>query len=86
LGMDRDNAKIAGITDERDPTIKKMLSKVINRCNDRDKYNGICGEAPSTYPEFAKFLQEEEIDSMSLNPNRVIKTILILGGEEDKIQ
>ncbi|MEF8847284.1 MAG: phosphoenolpyruvate synthase [Candidatus Paceibacterota bacterium] len=86
LGMDRDNAKIAGITDERDPTIKKMLSKVINRCNERDKYNGICGEAPSTYPEFAKFLQDEEIDSMSLNPNRVIKTILILAGEEDKIQ
>ncbi|KXB08850.1 phosphoenolpyruvate synthase [candidate division MSBL1 archaeon SCGC-AAA382N08] len=86
LGMDRDNAKIAGVSDERDPTIKKMLSKVINLSNQRDKYNGICGEAPSTYPEFAQFLQEEGIDSMSLNPNRVIKTILILAGEEDQIQ
>ncbi len=86
LGMDRDNAKIVEISDERDPTIKKMLSKVINLCNERDKYNGICGEAPSTYPEFAQFLQDEGIDSMSLNPNRVIKTILILAGEGDKIK
>ena len=85
LGMDRDNAKIASISDERDPTIKKMVGKVINICNKKKKYNGICGEAPSTYPEFAKFLIKENINSISLNPNVVIKTILKLSGKDKKL-
>ncbi len=86
LGMDRDNAKIASISDERDPTIKKMVKKVINICNKKKKYNGICGEAPSTYPEFAEFLIKENIDSISLNPNVVIKTILKISGKDKKIK
>ncbi|MFW6283529.1 MAG: phosphoenolpyruvate synthase, partial [Minisyncoccales bacterium] len=78
LGLDRDNAKIAGVGDERDDAVKKMVAKVIRMCKEKDKYVGICGEAPSTYINFAKFLMEEGIDSMSLNPNVVIKTIMQL--------
>ena len=79
LGIDRDNAKIIYIADERDETIKKMLRKVIRLCNAKGKYSGICGEAPSVFPEFARFLIEEGIESISLNPTSVIKTILNLG-------
>ena len=78
LGLDRDNAKIAKVGDERDEAVKKMVAKVIQMCKEKDKYVGICGEAPSTYIEFAKFILEEGIESMSLNPNVVIKTIMQL--------
>ncbi len=78
LGLDRDNAKISYIGDERDPTIKKMVKKVINLCKKRKKYCGICGQAPSDFPEFAYFLMKEGIESISLNPDTVIKTILKL--------
>jgi len=82
LGMDRDNAAVQKITDERNPTVKKMVSKVIKFCNMKGKYCGICGQAPSDYPEFAKFLVEEGIESISLNPDTVIKTIMNLAGEK----
>jgi len=78
LGIDRDNAKIAHIGDERNKAIKQMISKVIKLCKEKNKYCGICGEAPSTYEEFAEFLQKQGIESMSLNPDSVIKTILSL--------
>ena len=78
LGMDRDNAKIVRIGDERDKAVMKMISDVIRLCNSKKKYVGICGEAPSTYPEFAEFLVKEGIQSMSLSPGSVIKTILNL--------
>jgi len=78
LGMDRDNAQIIKITDERDPTIKKMAEKVIRLCNLKKKYCGICGQAPSDFPEFAEFLVKKRIESISLNPDTVIKTILNL--------
>ena len=78
LGLDRDNAKIAYIGDERNEAVKQMISKVIKLCQEKKKYCGICGEAPSTYEEFAKFLSQERIESMSLNPNAIIKTILNL--------
>ncbi len=84
LGMDRDNAQIVKITDERDPTIKKMISKVINFCNLKKKYCGICGQAPSDFPEFAEFLVEEGIESISLNSDTVIKTILVIAKKEKK--
>jgi len=78
LGIDRDNAQIAYIGDERNKAVKEMISKVIKLCNLKKKYCGICGQAPSDYPEFAEFLLEEKIESMSLNPDTVIKTILNL--------
>ena len=78
LGMDRDNPRMAQIGNENDETIKKMIQKVIRLCNQRGKYSGICGQAPSDYPEFAEFLVKEGIQSISLNPDTVIKTILNL--------
>jgi len=76
LGIDRDNAVIQKIGDERNEAVKKMVSEVIKVCKKRKKYVGICGQAPSDFPEFAKFLAKEGIESMSLNPDTVIKTIL----------
>ncbi len=78
LGLDRDNGRIAYIGDETDPTVKKMISKVIKLCKSKGKYCGICGDAPSSIPSFAEFLAEEGIPSMSLSPDAVMKTILIL--------
>ena len=82
LGLDRDNAQIAYIGDERNEAVKEMLRKVIKTCREKKKYIGICGEAPSNYPEFAEFLVEQGIESMSLNPSVVIKTHLIVAGKE----
>jgi len=78
LGIDRDNAQIAYIGDERNEAVKEMVSRVIKLCREKKKYCGICGEAPSTYEEFAEFLQKQGIESMSLNPDSIIKTILNL--------
>lgn len=78
LGIDRDNAQIAYIGDERNEAVKEMVSRVVKICREKKKYCGICGEAPSIYEEFAEFLQKQGIESMSLNPDTVIKTILSL--------
>ena len=78
LGIDRDNAEIAHIGDERDETVKKMVASVIRECRRQKKYVGICGEAPSYYPKFAKFLLDEKITAISLNPGTVLKTIIAL--------
>ena len=78
LGIDRDNSYLQKIGDERDETIKKMISKVIQFCKMKNKYCGICGDAPSTFEDFAKFLMDCRIPSMSLSPDAVIKTILNL--------
>jgi pyruvate, water dikinase len=79
LGLDRDNAKIAHIGDERNEAVKEMISQIIKVCKKNKKYVGICGQAPSDFPEFAEFLTKQGIESISLNPDSVIKTILALG-------
>ena len=84
LGLDRDNAKIAPVGDERNEAIKHMISRVIKVCKEKNKYSGICGQAPSDYPEFAEFLVKEGIESISLNPDTVIKTILHLSKKDVK--
>jgi pyruvate,water dikinase len=78
LGLDRDSALVAKIGDERNEAVKEMVKKVIKICNQKKKYCGICGQAPSDYPEFAEFIMKEGIQSMSINPDTVIKTILNL--------
>jgi len=78
LGIDRDNAVIQKIGDERNEAVKKMVAEVIKVCRKRKKYVGICGQAPNDFPEFAEFLAKQGIESMSLNPDTVIKTILDL--------
>lgn len=82
LGMDRDNARIAYIGDERNEAVKRMIKEVIASCKKRKKYIGICGEAPSYFPEFAEFLTREGIESISLNPDSVIKTTLLISKKE----
>ena len=84
LGMDRDNARIAYIADERNKAVKEMIKKVIRLCNKKKKYCGICGQAPSDFPDFAEFIMKEGIQSMSLNPDTVIPTILKLSKLKSK--
>ena len=78
LGIDRDNAYLQKIGDEMDATIKKMIGRVVRFCNMKKKYCGICGQGPSDLPEFAEFLVKEGIESISINPDTVMKTILNL--------
>jgi pyruvate,water dikinase len=82
LGLDRDNAKIAYIGDERNEAVKEMIKQVIAICRRRNKYIGICGEAPSYFPDFAEFLMQEGIESISLNPDSVIKTMLLISSHK----
>ena len=74
LGLDRDSEKVSHIFDERDPAVKRMLQEVIEKAKKNGKKIGICGQAPSDYPEFAEFLVRYGIDSISLNPDTVVKT------------
>ncbi len=82
LGLDRDNSEIAHIGNERDKAVKELIKNVIRTCREKNKYSGICGQAPSDFPDFAEFLVKEGIESISLNPDSVIKTKLILSKKE----
>ena len=84
LGLDRDSALVAKVGDERNEAVKEMVKRVIETCKRRKKYVGICGEAPSNWPEFAEFLVGQGIESMSLNPDTVIKTTLLIAKKEKK--
>jgi pyruvate,water dikinase len=74
LGVDRDSEIVAHVFNERDPAVKKLIASVIAAARRAGRKIGICGQAPSDYPEFAEFLVREGIDSMSLNPDVVVKT------------
>ncbi|MEK7650973.1 MAG: phosphoenolpyruvate synthase [Patescibacteria group bacterium] len=78
LGLDRDSGIVTHIANENNPSVKKLIAEIIHKCNAKKKYIGICGQAPSDYPDFAEFLVKEGIKSISLNPDSVIKTILKL--------
>jgi pyruvate,water dikinase len=78
LGLDRDSGLIAHLFDERNPAIKALLSMAISACNKRGKYVGICGQGPSDHEDFAAWLVEQGIDSVSLNPDTVLPTWLYL--------
>ncbi len=82
LGVDRDSEIVAPIFDERNPAVKKMIAQAIAACHARGRKIGICGQAPSDYPEFAQFLVEQHIDSISLNPDTVLKTTAAILGKE----
>jgi len=81
LGLDRDSALVADMFDERDEAVKAMLSMTIKACKERGKYVGICGQGPSDHPDLARWLLDQGIESMSLNPVTVIETWLFLAGE-----
>lgn len=78
LGLDRDSDIINHIANENNPSVKKLIAAVVKKCRAQKKYIGICGQAPSDYPSFAKFLVKNKIESISLNPDAVIKTILAI--------
>jgi pyruvate, water dikinase len=78
LGVDRDSAIVAKLFDERDAAVKRLLAMAISACRKRGKYVGICGQGPSDYPELARWLVDQGIESMSLNPDTVIETWLFL--------
>jgi len=83
LGVDRDSALVAHDFDERDPGVLKMISLAIRGAKKNHRHSGLCGQAPSDYPDFAEFLVKEGIDSISLNPDSVMKiTLKVLEMEE----
>ena len=81
LGLDRDSGVVAAAFDERDDAVKALLSMAIAACRKHGKYIGICGQGPSDHPDFARWLVEQGIDSLSLNPDTVVETWLMLAGQ-----
>lgn len=82
LGLDRDSGIIAHLFDERNPAVKKLLANAIEACNKAGKYIGICGQGPSDHPDLAKWLMEQGIESVSLNPDSVLDTWFFLADAE----
>ena len=82
LGLDRNSGLVASLFDERDPAVKMLLHQAIQACRKADKYVGICGQGPSDHPDLARWLMEEGITSVSLNPDSVVETWLFLGGQK----
>eukprot|EP00415_Alexandrium_ostenfeldii_P000319 UN0319 len=79
LGLDRDSGLVAKYFDERNPAVMKGLEILIKACKAKGKYVGICGQGPSDHPDLAKWLMDQGIDSVSLNPDSVIPTYFYLG-------
>jgi pyruvate,water dikinase len=82
LGLDRDSALVAEYFDERDDAVKALLEMTIAACKARGKYVGICGQGPSDHADLARWLLDQGIESMSLNPDTVIETWMFLAGEK----
>jgi len=81
LALDRDSGLVADLFDERDPAVKALAARAIEVCKKTGKYVGICGQGPSDHPDYAQWLVEEGIDSISLNPDTVLETWLFLAGQ-----
>ncbi|HEX4895833.1 MAG TPA: phosphoenolpyruvate synthase [Solimonas sp.] len=82
LGLDRDSGLIAHLFDERNEAVKALLHLAIQACRRQGKYIGICGQGPSDHPDFARWLLDEGIESISLNPDTVVETWLFLAGQK----
>ncbi|MEK7631185.1 MAG: phosphoenolpyruvate synthase [Patescibacteria group bacterium] len=82
LGLDRDSGIVSHISNENDPTVRELIAQAIKVCRRRGKYIGICGQGPSDLPDFALFLIEQGIESISLNPDTVVKTIISIAEKE----
>ena len=85
LGIDRDSARVAPLFDERSPAVKALCAMLIDVAHRAGRKVGICGQAPSDYPEFAAFLVERGIDSLSLNPDALVRTTLRVVEEEERL-
>ena len=86
LGVDRDSEIVAPVFDERNAAVKRMIAQVIRIARGKGRKIGICGQAPSDYPEFAQFLVEQGIDSISLNPDTVLKTTAAILEKEQALE
>ena len=75
LGVDRDSMDLKSLFDERDEAVKRMIRMLIKTAHEKRTKVGICGQAPSDYPDFAEFLVREDIDSISLNPDSVLEVL-----------
>ena len=85
LGIDRDSNIVSKVGNENNPAVKKLIKDAIRICKEKGKYIGICGQAPSDFPEFTEFLLREGIESISLNPDSVFKMIPLIHDTEVKI-
>jgi pyruvate,water dikinase len=85
LGLDRDSGIVTHISNENDEAVCALISMIIRKCTARGKYIGICGQGPSDLPDFAEFLVKEGIESMSLNPDSVVKTLENIAEVEEKL-
>ena len=86
LGVDRDSAELAELFDERDPAVEWMIAEAIDAAHVAGIKVGICGQAPSNYPEFAEFLVSKRIDSISLNPDSFLKTVGHIAAAESRLR
>jgi len=86
LGLDRDSEIIADVANEKNEAVKIFISEAIKKAKKNKRKIGICGQAPSDFPDFAQFLVKQGIDSISLNPDTVIKTTLKIAEQEKKLQ
>ena len=86
LGLDRDSELVADIYDERNEAVKRLVEYVIDGAKKNKRKIGICGDAPSTFPDFAQFLVQCGIDSISLSPDAVVKTTLSIADMEQKLR
>ena len=86
LGVDRDSQLVAHLFDERNEAVKRTIAQMIRAAHAADRKIGICGQAPSDYPEFAQFLVAQGIDSLSLNPDSLLKTMLAIVGVEQALE
>jgi len=85
LGLDRDSGIVTHIANENDESVRALISMIIRKCTARGKYIGICGQGPSDLPDFAEFLVKEGIESMSLNPDSVVKTLENIAEVEERL-
>jgi pyruvate,water dikinase len=86
LGLDRDSGIVTKIANENNEAVKILIGDIIKKCRARKKYIGICGQAPSDYPDFAQFLVTRGIESISLNPDTVVPTTIAIAKEEAKMK
>jgi pyruvate,water dikinase len=86
LGLDRDSKLIAHIGNEKNPSVMRLIKELIEKAHKKGMKVGICGQGPSDFPDFAEFLVKQKIDSISLNPDAVIKTALLVRDVEKAVQ
>lgn len=86
LGMDRDSALVAPISNENDPAVRSLVAQAIKKCKERGKYIGFCGQAPSDYPDFLEFLISQHIDAVSLNPDAIVAMKFVVAKKEEEMK